>query len=222
MTLDLSDCSFAGPAFPAPFVRFELGEWLTKLGLLPATSAWKPFRQQLRSADGGVQRVCNHVVAPLAPCLGFAPPVRQDDIMTREGAEDGGWLMCAPCGARLRAWAFAADTDLDAPHHKGRAYRVHPTRSAFRVLLAGEERLGLLTDGQELRLLLCDPIRSDSHIVIPISAEDGWRYRDVAPDSVRLVLALASPHGIAALPELLDAARLERFHAGCPYPQYVM
>ncbi|HTI79451.1 MAG TPA: hypothetical protein VL614_03265 [Acetobacteraceae bacterium] len=210
MTLDLSDCSFAGPALPEPFVRFDLGEHLTKLGLLPGASVWGPFRQQLRFAGGGAQRICKQVVAPLALCLGFAPPVRQDDVVTREGAEDAGWLMRAPCGTGLRAWAFAPGSDLDAPPNAGRAYRFSPTRSASRVLRACEERLGLLTDGQELRLLLCDAVRSDSHIAIPIGATDGWRDCDTVPDSFRLVFALASPPGIAALPGLLDAARLSQ------------
>ncbi len=118
--------------------------------------------------------------------------------------------MQAPCGARLRAWSFATDTDLDAPHRSGRAYRFSPMRSAQRVLLASGERLGLLTDGEELRLLLCDPARPDSHIAIPLAGTGGWRARNLAPDSYRLVLALAAPKGIAALPEVLDAARLSQ------------
>ncbi len=209
MTLDLSDCTFVGPAFPAPFVHFELTEHLSRLGVLQTACAWKPFRQQLRPA-GGAQRVCNHVIVPLASRLGFGSPVRQDDVSTREGAEDGGWLMSAPCGTRLRAWAVADDTDLDAPSRAPRAYRFSPTRGALRVLLASGERLGLLTDGRELRLLICDPVRSGSHIAVPLGAADGWRNRDVVPDSFRLVLAMASPRGIAALPELLDAARLSQ------------
>ncbi len=210
MTLDLSDCSFSGPAFPEPFVRFGLAEYLTKLSLLPGSSVWQPFRQQLRFPGGGAQRVRKHVVAPLALCLGFAPPVRQDDVVTREGTEDGGWLLCAPCGTGLRAWALAAGSDLDAAHNTGRAYRFSPARSAFRVLRARGERLGLLTDGQELRLLLCDAVRSDSQIAVPIGAADGWHACDRVPDSFRLVFALASPRGIAALPGLLDAARLSQ------------
>ena len=210
MMLDLSVCSFSGPAFPEPFVRFDLGDHLTKLGLLPGPSVWPSFRQQLRFAGGGAQRVCKQVVAPLALCLGFAPPVRQDAVVTREGTEDGGWLMHAPCGTGLRAWAVAAGADLDPPHNTGRAYRFSPTRSAFRVLRAREERLGMLTDGQEFRMLMCDAVRSDSHIAIPIDATDGWRDRDVMPDSFRLVFALASPQGVAALPGLLEAARLSQ------------
>ena len=72
-------------------------------------------------------------------------------------------------------------------------------RSAQRVLLASGERLGLLTDGEELRLLLCDPAYPDSHIAIPLAGSDGWRAQDFAPDSYRLLLALATPKGIAAL-----------------------
>jgi hypothetical protein len=215
VTLDLTDCTFSGPALPEPFVRFELTAQLTRLGLLAVGQGrgfernWSTLRRQLRSG-GGPQSVCNHVVAPLAGHLGFDAPARHAEVTTREGIEDGGWLMQAPCGARLRAWSFATGTDLDAPHTTGRAYRFSPMRSAQRVLLASGERLGLLTDGAELRLLLCDPARPDSHIAIPLVGRDGWRTQDLAPDSYRVVLALATPKGIAALPELLDAARLSQ------------
>jgi hypothetical protein len=215
VTLDLKDCTFSGPALPEPFVRFELTAQLTRLELFANGQGrgferdWSALRRQFRSS-GGPQSVCNHVVAPLAARLGFDAPTRQVEITTREGIEDGGWLMQAPCGARLRAWSLATDTDLDAPYRTGRAYRFSPMRSAQRVLLASGERLGLLTDGAELRLLLCDPVRPDSHLAIALAGRDGWRAQDLAPDSYRVVLALATPKGIAALPELLDAARLSQ------------
>lgn len=212
MTLLLSDCRFVGSALPEPFVLFELHAHLRRLGLLasdskPLEQQWGTLRRQLRLI-GGAQRVCNHVIAPLADCLGFDRPVRQEDIETREGDEDGGWLLRTSSGERLRAWSFGTDTSLDAPRRAGSAYRFSPMRSAFRVLLACRERLGLLTDGEELRLLLCDPLRSDSYIIVSLGGSDGWRSRDLAPDSYRLVLALASPRGTAAIPALLDAARL--------------
>jgi hypothetical protein len=126
---------------------------LARLGLLANCQdrafqrRWTALQRQLRSS-GGPQSVCNHVIAPLADRLGFGVPARHDDVATREGLEDGGWLMQAPCGARLRAWTFATDTDLDAPHRMGRAYRFSPMRSAPRVLLASGEGVGLLTDGE--------------------------------------------------------------------------
>jgi hypothetical protein len=211
--LDLSDCAFSGSAFPEPFVRFELAERLAGLGLLRQRGIerdWAEFHRRLRSAGGGQQRVCNHVLAPLAKTLGYGEPVRQQEVATREGTEDGGWLLHAASGTDLRAWAFAAGTDLDVPHRNRRAYRFSPMRSASRVLAANSESLGLLTDGQELRLLLRDPVRSDSHIAISLTGSDGWRARALAPDSFRFVLALASPKGIAALSELLEAARLSQ------------
>ena len=218
MNLDLGDCTFSGPALPEPFVRFELGVMLAKRELLANTQGkefeqdWNALRRQFRliGATGGPLRVCNNVIAPLAKRLGYDRPIRQDEVATREGMEDGGWLMCAPCGGQLRAWSFSADTDLDAPHRTGRAYRFSPTRSAQRVLLASGERLALLADGEELRLLLCDPARPDSHIVIPFNGNSGWCAQNMAPDSYRLLLALATPHGIAALPSVLDAARLSQ------------
>jgi superfamily II DNA or RNA helicase len=77
-------------------------------------ASWGTLRRQLRSS-GGPLSVCNHVIVPLAERLGFRTPERKLEVLTREGIEDGGWLMGAPCGARLRAWSFGSDTDLDAP-----------------------------------------------------------------------------------------------------------
>ena len=215
MTLDLQDCTFTGPALPEPFVGFELAGQLTRLGLLSNTQDkaferdWGALRRQFRSS-GGPQSLCNHIIAPLATRLGFDPPAQEDEVSTREGMEGGGWIMRAPCGTRLRAWSFASGTDLDAPHRSGRAYRFSPMRSAQRVLLVTGERLGLLTDGDELRLLLCDPAYPDSHIAMPLAGSTGWRAQNFAPDSYRLLLALASPKGIVALPDVLDAARLSQ------------
>ena len=216
VTLVLPDCTFIGPAFSEPFARFELTAHLTKRGLLTNPQAkefersWSTFRGLLRrcGAMDGPQRACNYVLAPLARCLGFDRPVRQEDVGTREGVEDGGWLMQASCGTQVRAWSVGAEAGLDAPHRAGHAYRFSPTRSAQRVLLASGERLGLLTDGGTLRLLLCDPARPDSHIAIRMDGDSGWRAQKLAPDSYRLVMALAAPKGIAALPELLESARL--------------
>jgi len=79
---------------------------------------------------------------------------------------------------------------------------------AQRVLLAKGERVGLLTDGDELRLLICDPARPESHIAIQMRGATGWRGVRSVPDSYRLLLALASPAGMAALPDLTEQARL--------------
>ncbi len=217
MTLDLGACDFAGPALPEPFVRFELAGHLTRLGLLKTATrslerSWHTLREQLRLLGnaGGPQRVHNHVIAPLASCLGYGAPRRQPEIVTREGAEDGGWSMRSADGCSLRSWAFGVDTDLDTPSRGGRAYRFSPMRAAGRVLLAAGERAGLLTNGTELRLLLCDAARPDSHVAIPLTGTFGWRAQRLASDSFRLLLALAAPGGLTALPELLDAARLSQ------------
>ena len=217
MSLDLQDCTACGPAFPEPFLCFELPELLHRRGLLPQPGrrfeqAWQTVRRQLRSlgSAGGPLRVHNHVVAPLAPILGYAAPERQDPIATREGAEDAGWLLQAANGVCLHAWSVGAESDLDAPHRSGRAYRFSAMRAAARVLLATGARAGLLTDGSELRLLLCDPTRPDSHVAVPLTGPSGWSEQSLAPDSYRLLLALASPQGLAALPDLLEAARLNQ------------
>jgi hypothetical protein len=222
MPLTLRDCTFAGPALPEPFVKFELKRQLAKLSPLPKETGpesralqdqWDTYRRKLRALgeSGGDLRVLNHVVEPLAPLLGYGAPQREGKVRTREGDEDGGWWMPTPDGkAGLRAWTVALGTDLDAPNRRGRAYRFSPARVAARVLLAKGERAGLLTDGVELRLLLCDPARPDSHIAIALDRTSGWRGSRNTPDSLRLLLALARPKGVAALPEIIEAARLSQ------------
>jgi hypothetical protein len=178
----------------------------------PLEQAWDGVRRQIRmlGSTGGPLRVHNHIIAPLAPCLGYGHPQRQAAVATREGQEDGGWLMATPDGARLRTWSVGTDIDLEAPHRSGRAYRFSPARAASRVLLCVGEPAGLLADGTELRLLLCDLARPDSHLAIPLTGEAGWQEQSLAPDSYRALLALAGPRGLAALPDILAAARLSQ------------
>jgi len=219
MALELRDCSSHGPALPEPFVKFQLERELSKRNLLAKTTGaegraleerWDVLRRKLRQLgeQGGDRRVANHVLEPLVERLGYSALERQAEVITREGAEDGGWLFTTAEGQRLRAWTVSLGTDLDAPNRRGRAYRFSPSRVAQRVLLASGERMGLLSDGEELRILLCDPARPDSYISIRLDRAGGWRAARALPDSYRLLLALASPAGVAALPELTEAARL--------------
>jgi hypothetical protein len=218
VNIDLHDCTFVGPALPEPFVRFELAELLVRHDLLRGSSGaafergWSVMRAQLRAlgGSGGPLRVHNHVVAPLATPLGFAAPGRQEEVATRTGLEDGGWLMQGPDESRLRCWSVGIGTDLDAPGRGGRAYRFSPTRTAQRVLRACGEIVGLLTNGEEIRVLLCDPSRADSHINVPLTGRVGWREQAMVPDSYRLLMTLAAPRGLRIVPELLDAARLSQ------------
>jgi hypothetical protein len=220
MTLDLRDCTFAGPAMPEPFVKYRLEDLLAKKKLLdkPAgesgkrlQESWTPIWRKLRALgeQGGEQRVLHHVLEPLVERLGWAACARAEEVVTREGSEDGGYLLTAD-GAALRAWVFPVATDLDAPNKRGRAYRFSPGLVAQRVLLAKGERVGLLTDGLEVRVLLSDPSGRDSHIAIRLDRSCGWRgFRDV-PDSFRLLRSLCQPASLPVLPELLDEARLSQ------------
>ena len=203
MMLDLDDCVLAGPAMTAPFLH----EGLVRVVDLPTgiETDWDGLRGSLRS--GGAQRVHQHVTAKLAGVLGYGRPLRQDAVATREGQEDGGWLLQAANGVRLRAWSFASEIDLDAADLSPRAWRSSPTRIAQRVLLARGEPAGLVTNGDMLRLLLCDPLRADSHLSVAV---DGWRERPLPPDSFRVLLALAGARGLPRLPVVLEAARLHQ------------
>lgn len=221
MALNLSaDCTFTGPALPEPFVKFNLEAELNRLALLPKSTGaegraldehWKFVRRKLGAlvSHGGGLRVQNHVIEPLLAQLGYARIETVEAIQTREGAEDGGALLITEDGtARLRVWCVDLDADLDAPARRGLAYRFSHTRIAQRVLLASGERLGILTNGLELRLIISDPARVDSQVAI--SVDPHWKRSRDLPDSVRLLIALASPAGVKALPELIDKARLQQ------------
>jgi hypothetical protein len=185
MALDLTDCQFTGPALPEPFVRFELENELTKLKLLAKTTGrdgkqlkadWEVYRRHLAqlAVRGGPVRVRNHAVEPIIKRLGYAGLKQQDPVETREGRESGGHLLTnGDDSARLRVWVTSFDEDLDAPAKRGQAYRYSHLRIAQRVLLACGERVGLLTNGVELRLLISDPARPDSQVLIPV--DPGWK-----------------------------------------------
>ena len=221
MVLDLlPECTLIGPAFPEPFVRLELEKELSRAGLLAKTTgeegqalqgSWETYRRKLRElvAYGGSIRVRHHVLEPLGDRLGYSRLEATEDVETREGREPGGYfLITGDDSLRLRAWCTDLDEDLDAPARRGAAYRYSHLRIAQRVLLARNERLGLLTNGTELRLLISDPARPDSQIIIPLDLN--WKRSRQVPDSYRLVLALASPAGVQALPELVEKARLQQ------------
>ena len=221
MTLELlQHCTFTGPALPEPFVRFELEKELTKAKRLPKTTgnegkeldeAWQVYRRKLRelATRGGALRVRNHVITPLVKLLGYDRIESGGEVETREGLESGGEvLVTADNSTKLRVWCTDFETDLDAPAKRGAAYRYSYLRIAQRVLLTCGERLGLLTNGVELRLLISDPARPDSQITIAI--DPYWKRSRNIPDSFLLLLALVPPNGVKALPELVEKARLQQ------------
>lgn len=196
--LDLTDCTLSGSALPEPFLL----DAIERVADLPTLPTWDSLRGQFRG--GGAKRVHASVTAQLSGALGYDRPVAQTAVITREGAEDGGWMLSSRNGTSLRAWSVGSDMDLDAV---GAAYRYSPTRIAQRVLLTRGERAGLLTNGDTVRLLLCDPARADSHLSIQV---DAWKQSRQAPDSFRLLAGLAGAAGLPRLPAVLEAARLHQ------------
>lgn len=196
MTLDLDDCTVAGPALTLPFLRDGLA--------VPhdAADGWDHAR--LAFCRGGQDRVHRHAATKLAAALGYQRPRRQDPVRTREGAEDGGWLLQAG-DARVRAWSVATDTDLDAT---GRA---SATRSAQRVLFALREPAGLQINGELIRVLLSDPVRADSYVSI---ATNRWATANTPPDSYRVLTALVAARNLGRLPHVLESARLFQARVG--------
>jgi hypothetical protein len=216
----LQHCTFTGPALPEPFVRFELEKELTKAKLLPKNAGkegetlqttWQTYCRKLRelATRGGAVRVRNHVISPLLKLLEYDHIESAGEVSTREGLESGGEVLVTADGkTKLRVWCTDFEIDLDAPARRGSAYRYSHLRSAQRVLLTCGERLGLLTNGVELRLLISDPARPDSQITIAI--DPYWKRNPNLPDSFLLLLALASPGGVKALPDLVEKARLQQ------------
>ena len=216
--LRLGDCTFFGPALPEPYVRFEFEKALAKHKLLPNADGlagqtlrdqWDILRRKLRDTSpiSGPVAITNRILDPLVSRLGYAKLSPADSVLAREGDEAGGALMSTDSGAKLRCWAIDYDADLDAPTQRGHVYRFSPVRIAQRGLLASGERVGPITNGVELRLLLCDPARPDSHIEIDLNV---WRLSRGLPDGYQLLLALASPAGVAALPEIVEDGGAER------------
>jgi hypothetical protein len=208
------ECEFCGPLLAPEFVSHALPALLSRLGLCPTepTKTWQMVRRGLQdfAATGGPVRVLNHVVTPLATALGYGAIRREDPVATREGPEDAGYSLHTPSGAMLRVWPFGMDTDLDTPVRRGTATRTSPLRRAGRVLRACGESTGLVTNGEVLKLLLCDPAGPDSHLVVPLTGRMGWTSRSDVPESYRLLFGLASPGGVAAANEIFDAGRIHQ------------
>ncbi|MSP01927.1 MAG: hypothetical protein EXR07_12885 [Acetobacteraceae bacterium] len=209
-----SDLDMVGPLLTPGFVARELPGLLTRLDLNPSDAAatWKQAQEGLHAfaETGGPVRVLRHVIEPASLAFGYREVRRQEGVSTREGIEDSGYLLRADCGPTLRAWALGSDTDLESASKHNSAARGSPARRAVRVLRACGETIGLITNGLELRLLLCDPTGPDSHIAVPLAGRQGWASRLDVPDSYLLIAALASPRGVAAVGEIFDAGRLHQ------------
>jgi hypothetical protein len=192
-------------------VKKKLLPRLTKGAKAEFEENWEAYYRKLRAMreHGLDRRVLHHVIEPLVTRLGYEKLVESEPVSTREGVEPGGFLLSGPPGTpHLRAWVAPAGTDLDAPNKRGRAYRFSPALIAQRVLLTKGERIGLLTDGLELRIVLSDPSGRDSHLAIDLRKSGGWRNSRNPPDSYRLLRALCQPAAVESVGELLDEARL--------------
>lgn len=208
-----ADTTFFGPALPEAFVQHELEGILGKT--LPSAKEveafWRALHKSLREplSNAGAIRVRNAVVLPWVKGLGYGEPVGAEAVRTREGDEAGGWILSAG-NASLRVWSYEYETDLDAPTKRGLNHRFSPTRVAERVLLATGERLGLLTNGVELRLIFSDPARRASFASFSLSQWKQVKHYDPVPDAFRLFVAFARPEGQAILPKVIEEARLKQ------------
>jgi len=206
--------TLTGPALPDFYVQHELENKLK--GVLPTVTAakdlWPPVRRSLReplTEVSGHIRVRNIVLEPLAAVMGYTESAPAGKVRTREGDEDGGLLYRSADGQALRAWTYGYNTDLDAPIQRGFTSRYTPQRIAERVLLTLGERVGLLTNGVELRLIISEAARVPSTVTVDLNALKQFDAK-TPPDAFRLLIALASPEGIKRLEDILDDARLKQ------------
>lgn len=190
--MDLHDCELAGPAITEAFLRDGLNAVLDQAGAVD--TQWNIPRGTLQ-------------LPKLASAFGYGRPIRQDTVTTREGQEDGGWILPSSDRVFLRAWLADGEFELGGSTTTSRAYRSSPTRVAQRVMRVKGEQAGLLIGSETVRLLLSDPSRSDSHISVRVQ---GWRDAISAPGSFLLLKALAGADGLGRLPLVLDAARLHQ------------
>lgn len=210
-----SELTFTGPALPESFIQHELEHALGKA--LPsakdAEAGWKALLKSLREplTSAGSIRVRNVVINPLMKALGYAEMIAAEGVRTREGDEPGGVLLQAG-DVKLRVWTTSYEDDLDAPSKRGLNYRFSPGRVAERVLLATGERLGLLTNGLELRLIFSDPARRASFASFALSQWKQYRYYDPVPDAFRVLIALARADAQrdARLQDVIEQARLKQ------------
>jgi hypothetical protein len=180
--------------------------------LIEPISAWPIVHRGLQefAGVGGPIRVLRHIANPLAITFGYDEMQRSETVATREGLEDGGYMLRSLKAGSLRLWPIGADTEIDAPSKRGLNARASPLRRAGRVLRARGECAGLLTNGETLRLLLCDSGGPDSQIVVTLTGRSGWASRPDVPESYRLIAALVSARNMAAIGDLFDAARLHQ------------
>ena len=197
-----ADCVFAGPLLSEAFVAHELPGLLDRIAGEERPNGWDAVRTGLAglSGAGGPIRVARHVLGPL---LGadLGPAAR---ITTRDDFEDGG------LASQPRSWALAWGVDLETPSNRGSVARASPVRRAIRVLRGTGEGLGLITNGEELRLILCDPAGPDSQILVRLTGRDGWGGCADPPDSFRLITGLIAAERRSATIEVFEAARLHQ------------
>ena len=203
------DLALSGTLFSPVFVARELPVLLARSRPRGGTGdgtgdGWARVKAGLLALAGtvGPTRVLRHAVAPLADALGFQPPRRSAPVETRDGAEDGGYLLAAPEGPGLRVWPVEAGRPLDSGAKRGAS----PVRAAFRVLRVCGETMGLVLNGHELRLLLHDPNGGEGQAIAALAGRSGWAAHASPPPSFVTLSALASPAGIVAAAGIFEAA----------------
>lgn len=202
----LDGVQVVGSAMTQHFVRTGLRDALARI-VPPDSDRLARVHTRLRhrlgalDPDANANEVLRHVLASLCD----AQPRRLSPVRTREGREDGGHEL-----GGIRGWAIDAASNLDTPTRaqggrtRSSQARGGPTTQAQRVLRAKGERLGLLANGDELRLLICDPSMPDSHLGFAL---DRWRDASAPPACLDLLLALTTPQVRAEWPSVMRVAR---------------
>ena len=167
--LDLDDCVLAGPAMtdavPARAASLGGGTAVELRDAVGTCCGWS-----LRSGGRATRASACH------DRLGARWAMAGRCGRTRSPPAKGRRTAAGCCGAangtRLRAWSVASDIDLDATGPFGARLSLQPHADRATRAAGAQRAAGLLTNGEMLRLLLCDPSRADSHLSVGI---DAWR-----------------------------------------------
>ena len=162
VTLDLDDCMLVGSAMTETFLRDGLARWRTCRMVSKPDGMVCAHRCGLVERNASInmsRRSWHRPLATAGHCVSTRCP-RERDRRTAAGCFRPPMVSGYAPGrspATLISMGLTALAGRFAPA---------PPVSPSGCLLASGERAGLLTNGEIVRLLLCDPSRSDSHLSV--------------------------------------------------------
>ncbi|HEY5960415.1 MAG TPA: hypothetical protein VIV60_27870 [Polyangiaceae bacterium] len=210
MPLDLSELDVTGLAIPSSYLRHELETWLVARKLFDATLADQSLQEASAvfgclAAPMQAERAAEALKTWLAyDLMEFGEAIACGAV---DGALVGYRLVSTSSTAVLRIWLVPHGVTLDTPCGDGIAYRYRAAAVAERKLRQAGDKIGLLTNGRELRVLFADASEHESSISLSLA---GDLNRRSMRDGLRLIRILCLPSGQDAATAMLAAARAWR------------